>query len=205
MTREELERSLVQGEQIFVRGSTPRELFIVRSGRVRLRGAEGTPDRLRRAGEMFGELSAILGTPSPYSAEALEPSAVLSLPLGVLNKLCTGCPEFSLRLITYLARELAADAVGGIVADSTPPVAAPRGELEEWVARLVPVLMRRQVPGDIPLLVPGTLRELATDADLPLRATYEALHNLLDRGFLQLVDDQLSVLEPEALAGLRCA
>src|SRR5262245_15396714 len=100
----ELERSLGQGEQIFARGSTPRELYIVRSGRVRLSAGEGSPDRLRRAGELFGELSAILGTPSPYSAEALEPSAVLVLPLPLMNRLCTGCPEFSMRLITHLAR-----------------------------------------------------------------------------------------------------
>jgi hypothetical protein len=203
MRREELERRLDQGQQVFARGCTARELFVICSGRIRLLGADGAPNRLRGPGEIFGELPAILGTPSPYAAEALEPSLLLALPLALVNRLLRECPEFSARLITHLAREAAGEVVGGAAPEAPRPVATPRGELESWIGQLVPVLLRRHVPGEVPAAVPGSLRDLANDAGLPLRPAYEALHYLLDRGFLQLVDDQLSVLEPDLLQHFR--
>ena len=50
-----------------------------------------------------------------------------------------------------------------------------------------------------PPVVKGKLQDLAGAANLPLLDAYHALHELIDRGCLRLVDDPLTVLDRDQL------
>ena len=106
MKPEELERQYSPGQLILKRGKDSRELFIVRSGGVTLDRDDGSDARLVGAGEIFGELSAVLGAPSPYNAEADDDVTVLVLDPDLLNQMCTESEEFAVRMIRHLSEAL---------------------------------------------------------------------------------------------------
>ena len=54
----------------------------------------------------------------------------------------------------------------------------------------------------MPSPVSGRLADLATDAGLSILETYFSLQSLLERRYLQLVDDQLTLVEADALEEL---
>ena len=191
MKPEELERSFSDGQRILARGEAPRELYVVRSGAVMLDwGGLRSADR-RDGGSLFGELSGILGHPSPYDAIAAEDTTVLVLDLALVHQLCRQCTEFSMRLTQHLAREYAASLDeqlrGGLL------------EISDETQRLARTIATRMVAGEGPLSVPGSLHELSLAAELSMLSGYRALHDLLDQGMVQIVEDQLRVLEPDLL------
>lgn len=190
MKPEEVERSFARGQQILERGATTRVLFIVRSGGVELDPGYGRPLRRLAGGELFGEISGILGRPSPYSAMADEDTVVLALEIPLINRMCRESPEFSMRLIRHLASEW-------LRALDDPPVV----DLPDGLDRLAGALLARKEGGAAPL-VPGRLCDLARDAGLSMLEAYHSLHELLDRGWVQLSEDQLSIVALDALQSL---
>jgi CRP-like cAMP-binding protein len=191
MKPEELERSYADGQCILARGAAPRELYVVRSGGVVLDWAGLRPGERRDGGALFGELSGILGQPSLYEARAAEETVVLVLDLALIHQLCRQCTEFSMRLTQHLAREYAAllgeHARGGFA------------EVAEDTRQLARILLARAGEGNPPLCVQGSLQELAEASHLSMLSAYRAVHDLLDQGIVQIVDDQLRVLEPGLL------
>jgi Ni/Fe-hydrogenase subunit HybB-like protein len=78
------------GDVLLRQGETDVEAFFVMQGRVVVKREEGGRFRITRslgAGEQFGEISALAGTPRTGTAVAEEPSLVLRLPAGSLRQL----------------------------------------------------------------------------------------------------------------------
>jgi CRP-like cAMP-binding protein len=202
MKAADLERHLSPGERVLDRGAIQRELYVVRSGRIRLERGPAFDPQKRGPGEIFGEVSAILGQGSPYEARAEEESTVLALELSLVQELCLESPEFALRLIRHLASELAGAARPPDMTTASRLLADPSARSAELLGRLMPVLLERIQGRSLPAPVDGTLRDLAAAANLSILDAYLTLQDLLNRDLLQLVDDQLSVLEPASLRAL---
>ena len=198
MKLEDLERHYSPGQLIVERGAQVRELFVVRTGTVLLDPDDGREPRMVTAGQVFGELGAVLGAPCPYRAEAEEEVTVLALDPGQVTRLCTESGEFAVRLVRHLAGELASahndrGALGGI-----------DQRLAQGYKKLVPVLFERAGTCEPPAPVPGNLAEIAEQANLTTLDAYFCIQRLLEARVVRLIDDQLVLVEPgqlEALGG----
>ncbi|TFG94014.1 MAG: cyclic nucleotide-binding domain-containing protein, partial [Myxococcales bacterium] len=103
------QRALAPGEVVFDEGEPGDELFVVQSGEIELtRRGLGGPRRIAsfRAGDFFGEISALEGTRRSARAVAVGPACVLRLDRGTLEAMCVSEPEIALRLIRGLAQRL---------------------------------------------------------------------------------------------------
>lgn len=196
MKAKEIERHFGTGERIVARGSATRELYVIRSGEVRVGDGPGEQPLLLGPGDMFGELVAILGEPHRHDVFADGDVSVLALDLELLNRLCATCPEFAFRLMRHLAQRIASP--------DPAPTEAPRTEPgNPAVARLCAALLERAVDEDGTLRGPAALRDLAAAADLPILDAYRAVQQLLEQRALRLADDVLTILDREALEALR--
>ena len=73
------------------------------------------------------------------------------------------------------------------------------------LAALARAILARRIPCEVPTPVIGKLMDLAAAAKLSIKPAYLCLQELLDRRLVGLVDDQLTVLEPDELAQLIAA
>lgn len=205
MKPEDIEQRYTKGQTIVERGSRERVLYVVRSGSVLVHVAEGQAPYLLGPGDMFGEAPAILGRASPVRAEAEGDTSVLALDVSLLNVLVRENAEFSFRLIAALA-ERVGNAREEASAEAVPLEGEPRRSVARQDARSLAALARailaRRIPGEVPTPVRGRLMDLAAAAHLPIRPAYLCLQELLDRRLIGLVDDQLTVLEPDELASV---
>ncbi|HET7462531.1 MAG TPA: cyclic nucleotide-binding domain-containing protein [Longimicrobium sp.] len=88
------------GGRVITEGVTPRHLYVVLDGELRVSSASmGDPDMLRaRAGELLGEISYIQGTDPGASVIAVVDSVVLAIPRADLDAKTAGDPAFASRL-----------------------------------------------------------------------------------------------------------
>ncbi len=191
MKPSKIERRYAAQDAIVERGSTSRELFVIRSGEVRLEGADPERSLLLGPGDLFGEIAAILGEPNSARAVAESDVTVLVLDVPLLNQLCAENADFSFRLIRHLAERLA-----------SPGESVPGFEPSEDLNGLARAILRRTAPGDTPALVDGMLRELSEDAGIPIIDTYLLVQSLLEKRVLRLAEDRLSLLERDKLEAI---
>ena len=197
MKPEDLEHTFSGGQCIVERGSEGERLFVIRSGNVLRAHRDGDPPRLLSEGDVFGEAAAILGQPYPFRAEAHGEVELLALDVAQLNRLCKENAEFAFRLIHHLAGQVAAVPAAG--ADSLENRRQTAGR-----RALAKAIHGRQDSGESnPVVVKGKLADLAEDAGISMLEAYYALHKLLDERVVRLVDDQLTLLDPEALDRVR--
>jgi CRP-like cAMP-binding protein len=161
-------------------------LFIVHSGAVEVRGFATHPVRLG-AGEMFGEAALILGEPYRLRAVALSESELVTVGLEDLQQLCLDSPDFTFRLIRHLSQRLRMRTTHDEV------------EGRQLASRLAAVILDLASDGEGPVRVEGRLIELAQAANVPIREAYLWIQRWLEQRMLRLADDQLSLVEPEAL------
>ena len=205
MKPEDIEQRYTKGQTIVERGSRDRVLYVVRSGNVLVHVADGQAPYLLGPGDMFGEAPAILGRASPGRAEAEGDTSVLALDVSLLNVLVRENAEFSFRLIQALAERIGSAreeaSAEALPAEPEPPRATVRQDARALGA-LARAILARRIPGEVPTPVRGRLRDLAAASHLPIRQAYLCLQELLDRRLVGLVDDQLTVLEPDELASV---
>jgi CRP-like cAMP-binding protein len=192
MKRSEVEREFQAGDQILERGAVVPELFVVHAGTVVLDWHDGSPPLMLGKGAPFGSLGALVGEASPYEARAESDGVLLALNGSALNELCRTCSEFPIRLARHLGEALTQ---ARNAARAVP--AGPAG-----ITELVPVLLARRVGSDRPAPIQGRLEDLATAAGLPAIAAYRCVQALLDQRLLRLVEDQLALVDPDALQRL---
>ena len=195
MKAKDFERQYSAGQLIVERGSEVRQLFIVRSGNVVLDRDDGSEPRLIGSGQVFGELPGVLGSPSPYRAEADEDATVLVLDDVLINKMCDENAEFAARLVRHLAEELQLLHDRGALADLDQ-------RLAQGYKKLVPVIFSAAYGDRPPLPVSGGLRDLAAQAGLSVLDAYFCVQRLLESRVLRLVEDQLAIVEAHQLREL---
>jgi CRP-like cAMP-binding protein len=143
------------GETIMNRDEPAQAMFVVQMGSVEVTGPGGVTSRLG-PGQMFGEVSLILGAPHRQTAVAVMETALVCVGLKDLQWLCLESPDFSLRLIRHLAEQ----ANGKPLRTSVDP----RGRR----ARLAQVILDLALDEGTPALVEGRLRDLAEASDIPI-------------------------------------
>ncbi len=203
MKPEEIERRFAKGETIVERGSTERMLYVVRGGNVLIHVNEGQAPYLLGPGDIFGEATSILARPSPFRAQAEGDACVLEIDVALLNTLIRENTEFAFRLIQVLAERIGharEEAVAEVVPLEPEPPRESASQDPRALATLARAILERRIPGEVPTPVKGKLMDLAVAAKLPIKPAYLCLQELLDRRLVGLVDDQLTVLEPDELA-----
>ncbi len=203
MKPEEIERHFAKGETIVERGSTERTLYVVRGGNVLVHRSEGEAPYLLGPGDVFGEATSILGRPSPLRAEAEGETSVLAIDVALLNVLIRENSEIAFRLIQVLTERIGharEEAVADVLPLEVEPPREGRSQDPEKLAALARAILERRIPGEAPTPVKGRLMDLAGAARLAIKPAYLCLQELLDRRLVGLVDDQLTVLEPDELA-----
>jgi hypothetical protein len=107
--------------------------------------------------------------------------------------MCLAQPEIAIRMIRVLVSRL-------IEAERRLAVLG----LEDRLRPLVRSLVRHAQPGPEPgrgARIPTTLRKLAEETGLSMLDAHRALHHLLDRKLVQLVDDCLVAPDLDGLSG----
>jgi hypothetical protein len=153
----------------------------------------------------FGEACAILGRASAFRAEAEGDTAVLAVDVALLNVLIRDNTEFAFRLIQVLAERIGharEEAVAEAVPIEPEPPREGGSQDTRTLGALARAILARRIPGEVPTPVTGKLMDLAAAAQLPIKPAYLCLQELLDRRLVGLVDDQLTVLEPDELASV---
>ncbi len=193
LVRDSFERSYDVGETIFEEGDAGDTFFIVQAGEVELdRGSTVGRRTVARLGpgEFFGEMSVVLGEPRTARAIAVKPSRLLALDGETLEAMCVERPEIAIRIISRMSARLK---------ESERRLAALG--VDDLLRPLVRALVRgAQQDPEHGIRIETNLRGLAAETGLTMLETHRALHLLLDRKLVRLVDDVLVAADVETLS-----
>ncbi len=187
------QRPVAAGEIIFDEGDSGDRFFVIQSGEVELtregRGGHRVVARLG-AGDFFGELGVVLGERRGARAVAVRKTTLLNLDGSTFEDMCRAEPEIAMRMIRVLVSRL-------IDCERRLAVLG----ADDLLRPVVRALTRRAEPSDQQgMRVPLTLRGLAEESGLSLVEAHRALHQLLDRKLVHLIDDTLFTPDLEALS-----
>ena len=108
IAKKTFEHSFTKGEILFLEGESCHDLYLVKSGRVRIfkSSPQGREQVLRiaRQGDSFNDVPVFDGGPNPASASALEPSIVYVIPRESLLSLVVDCPTAQAIIKLFAAR-----------------------------------------------------------------------------------------------------
>jgi diguanylate cyclase (GGDEF)-like protein len=104
-------RRLARGDLLLSMGQENRAMYMILSGRltVHLDGPESEPVAALEAGQTVGELSVLEGVPASAFVVAAEPSRLLVLDEASFWELVEASHDFTINLMTLLARRLRAN------------------------------------------------------------------------------------------------
>ncbi len=191
--RRTFERVFDAGATIFQEGDQGEVLFIIQSGEVELtrRTLDGRHIVAKLgAGEFFGEMCVVLGERRTAQATATCDTRLLELDGETLEAMCIERPEIAIRIISRLSARLI---------DSERRLAALG--VDDLLRPIVRALVKKaEAPSDEGVRFPGNLRQLARESGLSMLEAHHALHQLLDRRVVRLLDDCLIAKNVDALA-----
>jgi CRP-like cAMP-binding protein len=191
--RSAYQRTLEPGETVFDEGDPGDKLYIIQSGEIELaREAAGAPRVVARLGpgDFFGELGVVLGKPCATRAAAVRTTRVLELDRETLEAMCLEQPAIAIRLLRVVVSRL-------IEAERR---LASLG-VDDLLRPVVRGLVRRAQPDpEHGVRIPTSLSRLAEDAGLSMFETHRALHQLIDRKLIRLVDDCLYASDLDSLS-----
>jgi len=193
--RSAYQRSLEPGETVFAEGDAGDRLYVIQSGEIELaRESAGAARVVARLGpgDFFGELGVVLGRPCNTRAVAVRTTRVLELDRETLEAMCLEQPAIAIRLLRVVVSRL-------IEAERR---LASLG-VDDLLRPVVRGLVRRAEPDPDPeqgIRIPTSLRRLAEDAGLSMFETHRALHQLIDRKLVRLVDDCLYTSDLDSLS-----
>jgi CRP-like cAMP-binding protein len=191
--RDSFERTFDVGETIFEESDSGETFFIIHSGEIELSRMSSAGRRTVARlgpGEFFGEMSVVLGEPRTSRAAAVKPSRLLALDGETLEAMCVEQPEIAIRIISRLSSRLK---------ESERRLAALG--VDDLLRPVVRALVRgAEKDPEHGIRIETTLRGLSDDAGLSMLETHRALHQLLDRKLLRLVDDVLVASDVESLS-----
>lgn len=194
--RSSYERVFEPGETVITEGSREDKLYVIQSGEIELtrEGNAGSRVVARLGpGDFFGELALVHGQTSSSRAMAVSRTRVLELDRETLEGMCMAQPAIAIRLIRILVARL-------IEAERRLALLGADDLLRPMV-RAIQRGARADAAGKPGYRVATTLRALAEETGLSMLEAHRALHQLLDRKLLHLLDDALHVPDLEALSG----
>jgi CRP-like cAMP-binding protein len=194
--RSHYQREFAPGQLVVGAGERADHLFVIQSGEIEIsREGPGGHRGVARLGpgDFFGELGVVLGERLPTRAIAVKPTRVLQLDRETLESMCLAQPEIAIRMIRVLVSRL-------IEAERRLAVLG----AEDQLRPLVRTLVRHAQPaaeGQKGARIETSLRKLAEETGLSMPETHRALHHLLDRKLVQLVDECLIAPDLDSLSG----
>ena len=189
------QRELAPGDAVFDEGDPGDQLYVIQAGEIELtREGVGEPRVVARLGpgDFFGELGVVLGKRRTSRAVAVRNTRLLALDRETLEAMCLAQPEIAIRMIRVLVSRL-------IEAERRLAALG----IDDLLRPVVRALVRQGGPagsGNGPRRVPTTLRQLAQDSGLSMLEAHRALHQLIDRKIVDLMDDCLIVQDFDALS-----
>jgi CRP/FNR family cyclic AMP-dependent transcriptional regulator len=177
-------RTAKAGEVLFTAGEKGAEMFVVRSGSVRIavesRGVEKTLAILG-PGEFVGEMSILTDQPRSATATVQEDAELLVVGVRVLEEMIVHNTEIALRLVRKLARRLeSADALIQVLLHRDP---------KERVIENLKRLARIHDAGDGATLRFRTdFAEMAEQVGLEPAEVEDIMLRLVNAGFVRLED-----------------
>jgi len=193
--RSSFQRSFEPGETVCDEGDAGDHLYVIQSGEVELiREGAGASRVVARIGpgDFFGELGAVLGRPCTTRAIAVRATRVLELDRETLESMCLEQPAIAIRLLRVVVSRL-------IEAETRLAALG----VDDLLRPVVRGLVRRSEPDPDPkngVRIRTSLRRLSEDAGLSMFETHRALHHLIDRKVVRLVDDCLFAADVDTLS-----
>jgi CRP/FNR family cyclic AMP-dependent transcriptional regulator len=198
------EMSRSRGEILFAEGDTPRYVFLICSGRVKLSvsSREGRTAILRVAGpgEILGISAAMSGLPHETTAEAAELCRVKAIRVSDFLHLLQQFPEASAEATNCLLREYRV-ALNNVCRLALPNTVAGRlaSLLLEWLdAPRATATNDRQI-NDHRFIVALTQEEIASMTNTSRETVSRVLHQFQQDKLIRIKGASVTILQPQAL------
>ena len=186
-----------RGEWIFLLGDRPDGIYFLREGRIKITalGEHGQEvlHKIIGPGQIFGDMSAILGIPHTTSAQALEASLVCEIRRKDFESLLMAYPELSFQLLKSVGLRLKkaeAQLVNVICNDVSRRVREALIDLMIKDSGSTP---------ERPVRIKITQQDLANLIGASRQQTSQALKELRDSSVLRLMYRSILVIEPHKL------
>jgi CRP/FNR family transcriptional regulator, cyclic AMP receptor protein len=194
------QRSFARGEALMHTGQVPHDVFVLRTGRVKVSAATESGRHLllafRGPGDLVGELSALDERPRSASVVALEPVEAIALSHEQFRALLAQHPSASLALLRVLSERLRD-------ADSKRLQLAGHTALGRVAFCLLELCERfgDAAEGRVDILLPLSQDELAGWAGSSLESVARSLQTMRGLGWIETRRRAIRVLDREALRG----
>lgn len=195
------EVSRARGEALFVEGETPRHVYVICSGRVKLSvtSREGRTAILRIAGpgEVLGISAAMSGTAHETTADAVELCRVKAIRVGDFLRFLQNFPEASAEATSCLLREYRV-VLNNVCRLALPNTVAGRLAtlLLEWLDN------RRATADDRRFIVALTQEEIASMTNTSRETVSRVLHQFQQDKLISIKGASVTILQPRALESL---
>ncbi len=198
MAKVAVPRTFDRGENIFREGDAGDTCYVVRTGSVSIRREhlDGRALALAelRAGEIFGELAMFGKEMRSATAEALEPTQLVAILAGDVQRVLRGSPDIAFKMLNALAARLRA-ANERLLQQSFQTVA---GRVAS--ALLTQVIARQaEGAGEAEILIKATQAEIAQLAGTSRESASRFLATLEREGVVALGRGKVTVHDPDRL------
>lgn len=192
------EVSHARGEALFVEGETPRHVYVICSGRVKLSvtSREGRTAILRIAGpgEVLGISAAMSGTAHETTADAVELCRVKAIRVSDFLRFLQIFPEASSEATSCLLREYR------VVLNNVCRLALPNTVAGRLATLLLEWLdARRATAGDRRFIVALTQEEIASMTNTSRETVSRILHQFQQDKLISIKGASVTILQPRAL------
>jgi CRP/FNR family transcriptional regulator, cyclic AMP receptor protein len=191
----------IRGEALFVEGETPRCVYVICSGRVKLSvsSREGRTAILRIAGpgEVLGISAAMSGTPHETTADAVELCRVKAIRVSDFMRFLQNYPEASAEATSCLLREYRV-VLNNVCRLALPNTVAGRLAtlLLEWLDN------RRATASDRRFIVALTQEEIASMTNTSRETVSRVLNQFQQDKLISIKGASVTILQPQALESL---
>lgn len=195
-------RPFSAGDVLFREGDPAREALLLQEGRVRLLKVVRAHERtllILRPGDLFGESALIAGSLRSSTAIALTDGVALALDPTTFLSLLQSTPAITPRVLGQLVRRLRD-------AEDQVEIMMLRDTQSKVVAALLKAAERALVGGNLradgAIVVALSPMELSTRVGLAVDAVKTCVQRLREGQYVRVVDEQLEVLDVDALRKL---
>ncbi len=190
------ELSFVKGETILLEGESCPGMFVVKSGSVKLyRISSGGHEQIMRMaypGGCFECAPLFDGGPNPVSAQTLEASKIIFIPIANFHSLMNSYPSIALQLMPVLAMRIR-DLLNTVEDFSFRSVSSRLAKL------LLQLGDRPDEASPVPASQPLTQHQLACVVGCSRQVLNNSLQELIREDIIKIENRRIIVLEPGAL------